>query len=244
MADNELGARWRPRLREVQDAIRQRLRRRMAEQDAEQNAAVARDDDVGGDTIFAIDIDADRVLIEHCERWADAGESFVLVGEGVEPDGSHRFGSGPSTARLIVDPIDGTRGLMFDKRSAWSLAAVAPDHGDATRLSDVVVAAMTELPTTRQTIVDDPRCPARARSPSSTARPRARHRTGASDPAQRSDNATARIRHGVLVLPGAAVSSSLRSTRTSSGGPSAAGDTTRPRSTRISTSARAVSWRS
>ena len=31
--------------------------------------------------------------------------------------------------KLIVDPIDGTRSLMYDKRSAWVLAAVAPQRG-------------------------------------------------------------------------------------------------------------------
>ena len=32
--------------------------------------------------------------------------------------------------RVIVDPIDGTRGLMYQKRSAWILTGVAPNRGD------------------------------------------------------------------------------------------------------------------
>jgi len=52
---------------------------------------------------------------------------------------------------VIVDSIDGTRGLMFDKRPAWCLAAAAPRGGT---LRDVVAAAMTELPTTKQGLVD------------------------------------------------------------------------------------------
>ena len=51
--------------------------------------------------------------------------------------------------RLIVDPIDGTRGIMYDKRAAWALAGVAPNKGDATRLSDIEIAVMTELPTSK-----------------------------------------------------------------------------------------------
>jgi hypothetical protein len=51
--------------------------------------------------------------------------------------------------RLIVDPVDGTRGLMYDKRSAWALAGVAPNRGRGTRLRDVEVAVMTELPTSK-----------------------------------------------------------------------------------------------
>jgi fructose-1,6-bisphosphatase/inositol monophosphatase family enzyme len=48
-----------------------------------------------------------------------------------------------------MDPIDGTRGLMYDKRSAWALAAVAPNKGAATRLSDCFASVMTELPTSK-----------------------------------------------------------------------------------------------
>jgi hypothetical protein len=44
--------------------------------------------------------------------------------------------------------VDGTRSLMLDVRSAWALTALAPDRGEATRLSDSVVAVQTELPTT------------------------------------------------------------------------------------------------
>ena len=56
--------------------------------------------------------------------------------------------------RLIVDPIDGTRGIMYDKRPAWSLAGVAPNKGAATRLSDIEVAVMTELPTSKMGFAD------------------------------------------------------------------------------------------
>jgi fructose-1,6-bisphosphatase/inositol monophosphatase family enzyme len=48
-----------------------------------------------------------------------------------------------------MDPVDGTRGLMYDKRAAWSLAGAAANKGDATRLSDIEVAVMTELPTSK-----------------------------------------------------------------------------------------------
>ena len=52
--------------------------------------------------------------------------------------------------KCILDPIDGTRGLMYAKRSAWSLAALAPQRGPKTNLRDIMVAAMTELPTSKQ----------------------------------------------------------------------------------------------
>ena len=52
---------------------------------------------------------------------------------------------------VIVDTIDGTRGLMYDKRPAWCLAAVAPVGGS---LRSIVAAAMTELPTAKQGAAD------------------------------------------------------------------------------------------
>ena len=48
-----------------------------------------------------------------------------------------------------MDPIDGTRGIMYDKRPAWALAGVAPNKGRSTRLRDIEVAVMTELPTSK-----------------------------------------------------------------------------------------------
>lgn len=146
--DHEL---WRNRLLSMQRAIRERLRERMAEQELERNAAALRDDD--GDTIFGIDVDAEAPLLEHCEQWAEES-CFVLVAEGIEPATGKVFGSGDPTVTVISDPIDGTRGLMFDKRSAWSLAGVAPHRGGRTTLADIELAVMTELPTTRMGRVD------------------------------------------------------------------------------------------
>ena len=89
----------------------------------------------------------------------DLGQSqaFVLFAEGFDPGGV-RFGpaNAQPTFALIIDPIDGTRGLMHDKRSAWVLAAAAPWNGNAPRprLADIEVAAMTELPHTRQHVSD------------------------------------------------------------------------------------------
>lgn len=92
------------------------------------------------DTIYAIDKAADDALIGWFERnWPDVR----VVSEGLhEP-----VDVGVPEYTVIVDTIDGTRGLMYDKRSAWALAAVAPVDGT---LADVRAAAMVEIPTTRQ----------------------------------------------------------------------------------------------
>jgi len=55
---------------------------------------------------------------------------------------------------IIIDPIDGTRGLMYQKRSAWVLTAVAPNRGPDTSLRDVVLAVQTEIPLVKQHLSD------------------------------------------------------------------------------------------
>ncbi len=74
-----------------------------------------------------------------------------LVMEGVAAGATFPRGTAAADARwtLILDPIDGTRGLMHDKRSAWSLAGLAPRRGARTGLRDIVAAAMTELPASK-----------------------------------------------------------------------------------------------
>jgi hypothetical protein len=111
--------------------------------------------DGDGDTIFGIDVAVEDLLLTHCREWGET-QHFTLLAEGLPPAGLTfgEPGRGGPPFRLLADPIDGTRGLMFDKRSAWCLMGVAPDHGSSTRLRDVEVAVMTELPTTRQATSD------------------------------------------------------------------------------------------
>ena len=141
------------RLRVLQADIRAALRAHMQSQTAAVWSRTVRDD--AGDTIFGIDVQVEEILIQHCQEWGKT-QHFVLVAEGLEPGGLQfgQPGRGGPPFRLLVDPIDGTRGLMFDKRSAWCLMGAAPERGAATRLRDVEVAVMTELPTTRQVTSD------------------------------------------------------------------------------------------
>lgn len=141
------------RLRVLQADIRASLRAHMRSQEVGVLSREVRDD--SGDTIFGIDAEVEDILIQHCQDWGKT-QHFVLVAEGIDPDGLQfgQPGRGGPPFRLLVDPIDGTRGLMFDKRSAWCLMGLAPEKGKATRLSDVEIAVMTELPTTRQSTSD------------------------------------------------------------------------------------------
>ena len=108
------------------------------------------------DTIYKIDTEVDPILEEFCEEWGRE-TPLVLIAEGMlDEDGNegpvvYPQGTAEEDAliRVIVDPIDGTRGIMYDKRAAWALAGVAPNKGPDTRLSDIEVAVMTELPTSK-----------------------------------------------------------------------------------------------
>ncbi|HYD54332.1 MAG TPA: hypothetical protein VEA99_16975 [Gemmatimonadaceae bacterium] len=111
----------------------------------------------GGDTIYAIDRVSEEVLVHHFTRLAERW-SCVLVAEGLGPTGELVLPSGTrdedAELRIIVDPIDGTRGLMYQKRSAWVLTGVAPNHGAATTLADVELALQTEIPLLKQHLAD------------------------------------------------------------------------------------------
>jgi len=56
--------------------------------------------------------------------------------------------------RVIADPIDGTRCLMYQKRSGWILTGVAPNLGDSTTLADIELAVQTEIPLVKQHLSD------------------------------------------------------------------------------------------
>ncbi|MGA3065844.1 MAG: inositol monophosphatase, partial [Tepidisphaeraceae bacterium] len=109
------------------------------------------------DTIYKIDAEVDPLLEEFCRDWSRE-LPLVLVAEGLEDeDGQeadfrvfpHGISEQDAPIRLLVDPIDGTRPIMYDKRSAWALAGVAPNKGAHARLRDIEVAVMTELPTSK-----------------------------------------------------------------------------------------------
>jgi fructose-1,6-bisphosphatase/inositol monophosphatase family enzyme len=110
-----------------------------------------------GDTVFEIDRVSEEVLMGPFEELAREW-SLVLVMEGQETEGGVALprGTDPEEAelRVIVDPVDGSRGLMYQKRSAWILTGVAPNRGPGTTLADVELAVQTEIPTVKQHLCD------------------------------------------------------------------------------------------
>ena len=117
---------------------------------------VARDDE--GDTIYAIDRVAEHFLVDLVGQTMATREApVVLVAEGlpsgevVIPDDADR-----TLARwvIIVDPIDGTRGLMYQKRPGWILTGVAKGPAPRT-LADIELAVQTEIPLVKQHLSDE-----------------------------------------------------------------------------------------
>ena len=109
------------------------------------------------DTIYYIDRLSEHAILSWFEQHWPRAAPVEVVMEGLEGE-AVTFPRGISVARTIwkciLDPIDGTRGVMYDKRPAFILAGLAPQRGRHTHLGDIVVAAMTELPTTKQDRAD------------------------------------------------------------------------------------------
>jgi fructose-1,6-bisphosphatase/inositol monophosphatase family enzyme len=140
-------------LRQLHHRVRDAVVAATERQRLDELANIRRDEE--GDTIYAIDAVSEDMLLEFFEGLS-RDHSFVLIAEGLH--GPLVFPRGTSEAsatwRIIVDPIDGTRGLMYQKRSAWILTGVAPNRGEKTSLQDVIAAVQTEIPLIKQHLSD------------------------------------------------------------------------------------------
>lgn len=145
-------------VRQLHDRIRQRVLEATRQQTSDSLARIVSDDVAGsGDLVFAIDRVSEAELIEFVGEEIASREPVVLVAEGlaggemVLPVGAN---AEDCRWRLIVDPIDGTRPLMYQKRSAWILTGVAPNRGPQTTLRDIQLAVQTEIPLLKQYLGD------------------------------------------------------------------------------------------
>lgn len=148
--------RLRELLSEMQSAIAAQV---IAERDAARFEDLS--DIVGvtdSDTIYHIDrITEEAILAWFGDHWpSDLPTELVMEGVPDHKRPVYPTGASENDIRFVcvIDPIDGTRGLMYDKRSGWVLAGIACNHGRDTNLSDIEVAVMTELPPTKQRISD------------------------------------------------------------------------------------------
>jgi fructose-1,6-bisphosphatase/inositol monophosphatase family enzyme len=139
-------------IRAVHDAIRDEVVAACERQSTEELSAVVGDD--AGDTLFAVDRVSESVLVERlgdlARRWP-----CLLIAEGLGRDGRRVLpeGARPEVV-ILVDPIDGTRGLMLQKRPAWILTGVAPYRGGGETLADIALSVQTEIPLVKQHLCD------------------------------------------------------------------------------------------
>ena len=113
--------------------------------------------DAAGDTLYALDTMTEPLLVEFFEREVAPHAPIVLIAEGISGGRlvlPHNAPASDARWHVIVDPIDGTRGLMYQKRSGWILTGIAPNRGPATGLHDIDAAVQTEIPVSKQHLAD------------------------------------------------------------------------------------------
>ncbi|MBS1792756.1 MAG: inositol monophosphatase [Acidobacteria bacterium] len=151
---NDLKALFAP-LKKLHETIRARVVETCEQSSLNQLSAIVADDE--GDTIFAVDRVSEAILVEFIEREIASRFPVVLIAEGLE-NGRLALPRGTDESEavwiIVVDPIDGTRGLMYQKRSAWILTGVAPNRGKETNLGDLEFAIQTEIPLVKQHLSD------------------------------------------------------------------------------------------
>ena len=142
-------------LRRLHELIRAAVVEACERSAVEELAEVEREEE--GDTIYAVDRVSEELIVDFFEREVAHSAPLVLVAEGlaggqvVLPHGALEA---DAVWRVVVDPIDGTRGLMYQKRSGWVLTGVAPNRGAGTSLADISLALQTEIPLVKQHLSD------------------------------------------------------------------------------------------
>lgn len=135
-------------IRGLHFAIFDEVRRQMGVQSIQGLSEVV--DEGNGDVTYRIDDFAERIIDAYLSaNLLDGG--LVLVCEGL---GRRCYPSSvpeeDAAFVLIIDPLDGTREIMYDKRSCWILSGLAPNRGRATCLADIFLCVQTEVPPTIQ----------------------------------------------------------------------------------------------
>ncbi len=118
-------------------------------------SGIAKEEEI--DTIYAVDMVSEELIIEFFEKEIAPHTTVVLIAEGIEGGEiilPRNASENEAKWRVIIDPIDGTRGIMFQKRSAWILTGIALNKGVETNISDIEFAIQTEIPLVKQHLSD------------------------------------------------------------------------------------------
>ena len=163
-AKSALARHWRPLLRELAREIRVPVRGALRQAFALERGKEARLDGVtkvvgqgAGDLTFAIDVVAEEAV----ERWFRAVAAEAPLSLLTEDTGWRHWGPSPSGRvqelagfdhggpRIALDPIDGTRNVMHDLRSAWVVVSLAGPGLGEPGFQDLLYGAISEIPDSR-----------------------------------------------------------------------------------------------
>jgi len=156
-ASFELGP-WSARLRDLCDRVRGAARAALSGPD---RSSLARPVRAGvGDFTYGLDEASERAV----DAWLDATARDLPLSLLTEDAGWRHRGPGPRGSlaeprelagfdhggpRIALDPVDGTRGLMYDLRSAWTVVSCAgPGRGEP-RLVELELGIVAEIPDAR-----------------------------------------------------------------------------------------------
>lgn len=136
----------------MQRYVLQKILAQRTQQTTESLAALS--EETAADFIYAIDAIADQAILDWFAANWPAKWPVEIIMEGLDESKPliypKEFTQSDTQYKCIIDPIDGTRGIMYDKRPAWILTGLAPQRGDNTCITDIFLSVMTEIPTTRQ----------------------------------------------------------------------------------------------
>ena len=120
----------RQRLIQMQNAVLEGFKSRPRSLDSDSRIAKT----VAEDVIFQIDLETEHLLLQWFESNWPTHFPVELVMEGLDHGTTFPLQTPieETVLKMIIDPIDGTRMIMYDKRSAWCLAGLAPQKGRKT----------------------------------------------------------------------------------------------------------------
>ncbi len=149
---------WQDRLVRLCDELRTVTRHALLTADSGGSlAALARPHGMGqGDVTFGLDLPSEARIQAWQRELARTEPLSVLTEDAgwrhLGPDGRGGVraldGFDHGGPRIAIDPVDGTRNLMADLRSAWTEVAFAPSGAREPRLSDCTGGIVSEIPGT------------------------------------------------------------------------------------------------
>ncbi len=133
------------------EKLHQSIRKAVRENIRNQSEGLARISGSGnGDVSYGIDIVCEGMIDQWFKDNPPEGGAVVIcegLGQRVYPSTQDKVNA---RWQIIIDPLDGTRHIMYDIRSAWILTGIAENKGLEVTLNDICAAIQTEVPNTMQ----------------------------------------------------------------------------------------------